>query len=115
MGDTITAQGRNGQVRFDGKTVTITREGFAARATHGRGEKSIPLRHVAGVQLKPVALLTTGFIQFTVPGELASSKQKGSRTFDATKDENAVVFTKKHEPEFIALRDAIQAAIADLA
>ena len=114
MAGTITAKGRNGQVSFDGKTVTITREGFAARATHGRSEKSIPLRQIAAVQFKPVSMLTTGYIQFTVPGEMTTSKAKGSRTFDATKDENSVVFLKKQEEEFHALKQAIQSAIADL-
>ncbi len=114
MVNTVTAQGRNGQIAFDGKTVTIAREGFAARATHGRGEKMLSLRQIAAVQLKPVSLLTAGYIQFTVPGEVSNNKSKGGRTFDAPKDENSVVFLKKQEPEFIALRNAIQTAIADL-
>ena len=113
MSEALTAKGRNGQVTFDGKTVTITREGAAARLTHGRGEKMLALRQIAAVQLKPVGLLTAGYIQFTIPGELGNERQKGSRTFDATKDENSVVFLKKSEPEFIALRDAVRAAIAD--
>lgn len=114
MAEVIAAQGRNGQVSFDGKTVTITREGFAARVSHGRGEKSIPLRQIAAVQMKPVSLMTTGFIQFTVPGEISSKVQKGGRGLDAASDENAVLFLKKQEPDFVALRDAVQAAIAEL-
>lgn len=114
MSEVIAASGRNGQVEFDGKTVTIRREGFAARASHGRGDKMLPIRQIAGVQLKPVAMLTAGFIQFTVPGEMSSRNRKSGRTLDATKDENAVVFLKKDEPDFVALRDAIQRAIADL-
>ncbi|RLK47616.1 DUF4429 domain-containing protein [Microbacterium telephonicum] len=114
MSETVTANGRNGQVTFDGKTVTIAREGFAARASHGRGEKSIPIRQIAAVQFKPNALTTVGFIQFTVPGEQSSRTSKGGRTMDAAKDENAVLFAKKAEPEFIALRDAVRAAIAEL-
>lgn len=110
----ITAKGRNGQVAFDGKMVTITREGFAARATHGRGEKMLALRQIAAVQLKPVSLMTAGYIQFTIPGEMSNNQGKGGRTFDATKDENSIVFLKKQEPEFIALRNAIQRAIAEL-
>jgi len=112
--DTITAKGRNGQVTFDGKTVTIQREGAAARATHGRGDKMIALRQISAIQLKPVSLMTSGYIQFTVPGELSNNKGKGGRTIDAAKDENAVLFLKKQEPEFVALRNAIQTAIADL-
>lgn len=110
---TIDAAGRNGQIVFDGKTVTIRREGFFGRAGHGRGEKSIPLGHIAGVQLKPSGALTNGFFQLTVPGEISSTRaSKGSRTMDAAKDENAVIFTKKQQSEFEELRDAIVSAIA---
>lgn len=112
--ETITAEGRNGQVTFDGKTVTITREGFAARATHGRGEKSIPIRQIAAVQFKPNSFATVGFIQFTVPGEMSNNRGKGGRGIDAAKDENAVLFPKKVEADFVALKEAVQAAIADL-
>jgi len=111
---TISAKGRNGQVTFDGKAVTIKREGLAARATHGRGEKAIPLRHITGIHMKPVSLLTTGFIQFTVPGEISDHAGKGARTFNAAKDENSVVFLKSQEPAFAALRTAIQSALIDL-
>lgn len=114
MTDVLVAKGRNGQIKFDGRTVTITREGFAARASHGRGEKMIPLRQIAGVQFKPVAMLTTGYIQFTVPGEISSHKKKGSRTMDAASDENAVIFLKKQQPEFEAIRTAIQSALAEV-
>lgn len=111
----IAAHGRNGQVYFDGKTVTIKREGFAGRAMHGRGDKSIALRHIAGIQMKPVSMMTVGFIQFTVPGEVsATTAQKGKRGLVAAEDENSVLFLKKQEPEFVALRDAIQNAIAEL-
>lgn len=112
--DTITATGRNGQITFDGKTVTITREGAAARATHGRGEKLIPLRQITAVQFKPVSLLTAGYIQFTVPGEVSNNKGKGARTFDASKDENSVLFLKKNEDDFAALKKAVQSALAAL-
>jgi hypothetical protein len=111
---TITANGRNGQVTFDGKTVTISREGLAARASHGRGEKSIPIRQIAAVQFKPNSLTTAGFIQFTVPGEMSNNRGKGGRTIDAAKDENAVLFSKKVEEDFVALKNAVQRAIADL-
>lgn len=114
MTEQITAKGRSGEVSFDGKTVTIRREGAAARFMHGRGDKMLSLRQIAAIQLKPVSMMTLGYIQFTVPGEMSNNKRKGSRTFDAAKDENAVTFLKKQEPDFIALRDAVQAAIAEL-
>lgn len=87
---------------------------MAARATHGRGSKAIALRHITVVQLKPVSALTAGYIQFSVPGEISDNKNKGARTMNAAKDENAVLFLKKNEQEFVALRDAIQSAMAEL-
>ncbi|HWU28024.1 MAG TPA: DUF4429 domain-containing protein [Microbacterium sp.] len=111
----IEAAGRNGQIHFDGKTVTIRREGFFGRAGHGRGEKMIPIRQIAGVQMKPSGALTNGFIQLAVPGEISTTKAlKGGRTMDAANDENAVIFTKKQQPQFEALRDAIRDAVAAL-
>lgn len=114
MQEVITAHGRNGQVEFDGKTVTIKRDGNLARMSHGRGDKMLAVRQIAAVQLKPVSMLTAGYIQFTVPGETSNHKQKGGRTFDAAKDENSVIFLKKQEPDFVRLRDAIVRAIAEL-
>ncbi len=115
MAESLAAHGRNGQVYFDGNTVTIKREGFAARVSHGRGDKSIPVRHISAVQFKPVTLMTVGFIQFTVPGEIATTTaQKGARGMDAAADENSVLFTKKQQPEFIALRDALQSAMSEI-
>lgn len=112
--ESISAKGHNGQVYFDGKTVTIRREGALARANHGRGDKTIHMRHIAGVQFKPAGSLTNGFIQFTVPGEISGRSSKGGRTIDAAKDENAVIFLKKHQQEFDALREAINSAVAEL-
>lgn len=113
MTDVLNANGRNGQIYFDGKTVTIKREGFLARSTQGRGDKMIPLRHIAGIQLKPAGALSNGYIQFSVPGEMSNRNAKGGRTMDATRDENAVIFLKKQQADFEILRDAIQGAIAE--
>ena len=110
----LTAKGRNGQISFDGKTITIKREGMAARLSHGRSDKVLMLRNISAIQLKPVSLLTVGYIQFTVPGEMSNNKRKSSRTFDASKDENSVLFLKNQQPEFETLRNVIQAALADL-
>lgn len=110
----IEAVGRNGQIQFDGKTVTIRRDGFFGRGVHGRGEKTLFLRQIGGVQLKPSGALTNGFFQLTIPGEIATTRAaKGSRTFDAANDENAVIFNKKQQPLFEALRAAIVGALAD--
>ncbi len=114
MAEVLAAKGRNGQITFDGKSITITRDGFAARSTHGRSEKVIPIRQISGIQFKPNGGLTIGFIQFTLPGEMSNRATKGRRTLDASRDENAVTFTKSAEADFVTLKNAVQSAIADL-
>jgi hypothetical protein len=105
------ARGRNGVVAFDGHFVTINRKGFLARASIGKGEKRIPLGSISAVQLKPAGPMMNGFIQFTVPGGNERRSKFGHQTFDATKDENSVMFTKAQMPQFLALRGEIEQAI----
>ncbi|MFC9941261.1 DUF4429 domain-containing protein [Nocardiopsis alba] len=107
----ITAHGYMGAtVTFDGQWVSITRHG-AQRMTHGRGEKQLHISQISAVQMKPPAMLTNGFIQFTIAGGMERQSQKGGRTYQAAKDENSVIFLKKHYPEFVQLRDAVAEAI----
>jgi tetratricopeptide (TPR) repeat protein len=57
----VHAKGHNGQVHFDGVYVTITRKGFLARTSVGKGEKRIPLTAISAVQWKPPGALVNGF------------------------------------------------------
>lgn len=108
----ITAHGYMGAtVEFDGQWVTITRHG-AQRITHGRGEKRLHIGQISAVQLKPPAMLTNGFIQFTISGGQERQAAKGGRTMQAAQDENSVIFTKKTYGEFQQLRQAVEDAIA---
>lgn len=106
------AKGVNGQLSFDGTTVTITREGFLARSTHGRSEKAYPVRSIGAVQVKPANALINGYIQLSVSGETSKKSIGIGKSYDAAKDENAVIFTKKQAPAFDAIKQAIQAAQA---
>jgi hypothetical protein len=108
----VEVKGHNGTVIFDGDFVTIRRSGFMARATIGKGEKRIPLGSIAAVQWKPAGAMMNGFISFTLGGGNETRSRFGSQTFDATKDENSVVFVKKQMPEFDALRNEVEQAIA---
>lgn len=106
----ITVKGRNGTITFDGQAVTITREGFLARASQGRGEKWIPLTSITAVQLKPNGL-KAGYVEFTIAGgnELHNRRSTSSQR---AQNENVVLFGKKVEAEMRALVQAIQTAIA---
>lgn len=103
--------GQGGQITFDGQYVTITRKGFLARATHGKGEKRLHISQISAVQWKPAGAMVNGFIQFTVPGGNEVRGRMGSQTSNAAKDENSVIFTKAQMPEFEKLRATLDAAI----
>ena len=89
----LTAKGRNAIVQFDGRMLTIRKIGS------GQGGKSIPVRHIAGVQMKKADWLTSGHIAFTLTGE---------------SDPDTVVFGKGQADEFQDLHAAVMAALASL-
>lgn len=102
----LTAKGVNGQLEVEGDWVTIKRKGAMAKLTQGmKGEKRIPIANVTSVQFKPANRVTNGYIQFSMTG---SSENKGGIR-DATKDENSVMFQKKAMPDFIAVREHVEA------
>lgn len=104
----IEAKGHNGQVRFDGNNVTISRKGVLGFLTQGlKGDKVIRITSITSVQFKKVGMITSGYIQFSLMG---GSEAKGG-VFDATQDENTVMFVKKQEKDFERIRDAVQAAL----
>lgn len=105
------AEGHGGQVQFDGTAVTITRRGFLARATRGKGDKRIPLRAITAVQWKPAGPMVNGYIQFTIGGGNEVRSRMGRQTLDAAHDENSVLFTRKQQPDFERLRAAVEAAL----
>lgn len=107
----ITAKGHTGTVVFDGAFVTIRRTGALARMSVGKGEKRIPLAAVTAVQWKQPGALVNGFISFTLAGGNEARSSFGRQTIDAVGDENSVVVLKKHVPQFLALREAVEAAI----
>jgi hypothetical protein len=101
------AKGYNGQVRLEGDWLTIERKGLG-RIGHSKGDRRIPLASITAVQLRPAGRLANGFIRFSVPG---SPEARGGLQ-NATKDENAVVFTRGHAAEFESLREAVEEYIA---
>lgn len=108
----ISAKGHNGTVHFDGRFVTIERSGFLARASVGKGEKRIPVRSIQAVQWKPPGALVNGYIEFTVGGGNENRSRFGAATTDAAKNENAVLVTRQQMNAFLALRDAVEDAMA---
>jgi len=103
---------------FDGKNggtvelletvLVIRRKGIASTLAHGlKGEKRIPYGSITSVQFKEPGM-TTGYIQFGVRG----GREGRGGVWDATTDENTVLFTKPAADEFQRLRDLVEARIS---
>jgi hypothetical protein len=86
----VTAKGVNVTVSFDGRLVTINRQ-TATRKT----EKQIPVSSITAVQWKEPSRFRPGHLEFVVPGD----------------KDNETTFMRKSSTEFLALRDAVQAAL----
>jgi hypothetical protein len=108
----LEAKGHNGQVIFDGTTITITRKGALGRLGAGKGSIALPVGQVTSVRFKDAGPVMNGYIQFSVAGRTERRSNFGSQTNDAAHDPNSVIFTRKQREQFAGLRDAVQAAIA---
>ncbi len=87
-------KGINGQLELYEDKIIIRRKGALAKMTQGffKGDKTIYINQITGIQVKPGTLWTNGYIQITVPGGIESKK---GLLDDATLDENTVAFTSK--------------------
>jgi hypothetical protein len=112
MATVVKAKGRGAQLSYDGSVVTIHHKGFLARTTRHRGDKRIPIASIDAVRWKPAGSLVNGYISLKLGGAIEPKSAFGGRTIDAAKDENSVLFTKRHQPEFEKIRDEIEAGIA---
>ncbi|MBW4079230.1 MAG: DUF4429 domain-containing protein [Acidobacteria bacterium] len=108
---TVTATSHAGQIIFDGAAVTILRKGRRGGFTVGKGEKVIPISSISAIDWKPAGAVIVGFIGFTIAGALENRERFGGRSMGAVKDQNSVVFAKRHESDFETLRQAIQKAV----
>jgi hypothetical protein len=103
ISEDLHAKGVNGQITISGDWLTIERKGFG-RLGHSKGDRRIPLASITAVQVRPAGTFVNGFVKFTIPG---SPELRGGLT-NASKDENAVTFKKKHRAEFDAVRARVE-------
>jgi len=98
--------GVNGQLELYTDKVIIKRKGALAKMTQGffKGEKTIYLKQITGIQIKWAGTFINGYIQFTVPGGIENKKG----IMDATKDENTVVFAKKNNELVNNIKEKIE-------
>lgn len=100
--------GVNGQLEVTQTKVIIKRKGILAKMTQGlKGDKEIQIKQISSIQFKKASALTNGYIQFSFSG----SKEDKGGLFDATQDENSVMFSKKQMPEFEKAKELIETQI----
>lgn len=105
------AKGVNGQLEFTGTKVIIKRKGMLAKMTQGlKGDKEIQVKQISSIQFKPAGAFTNGFIQFSFSG----GKENKGGLFDATQDENSVMFNKKQLKDFEKIKNAIEEKINEM-
>ena len=107
------AKGLGGRAIFNGETITITRESHAVRRRHGSGDMVIPLRRVIGVTFHKPNFWHHGAIRFKIEGDTPPFRLlKGGPASEAFMDPYGMRFLKKHQAEFEAIKDSVNAAIA---
>ncbi|MGM0806477.1 MAG: DUF4429 domain-containing protein [Bacillota bacterium] len=105
------ANGINGQLEVSGSKIVIRRKGIMSKLTQGiKGDKEILIKQITSIQFKPGGNLTNGFIQFAFSG----GKENKGGIMDAVHDENTIMFKKKQNPEFEAIKQAIEEKINEL-
>lgn len=82
-------KGVDGYLKVYEDKIEIVPKGIIAFLNKGlKGTKTIPYSSIKAIQFKKSGILTSGYIQFTIPG--GNESKKG--LFDAVKDENTFLF-----------------------
>jgi hypothetical protein len=108
----LSVKGVNGQLELLNDKVRIRRKGGMAVFTHGlKGDKEILLSSISSIQFRPPGAMTNGFIQFAFHG----GKEAKGALFQATQDENSIMFSTAQLPAFQQMKQAIEQQRAKLA
>jgi len=104
-------KGLNGQLEMTESVIRIKRKGAMALLTQGlKGNKEILISQISSIQFKKASSFFRGFIQFAFVG---GQEAKGG-IFQATQDENTVMFRVSQQPAFEAFRDELQKRITGM-
>lgn len=107
----MTAKGISGQLELLESKVRIKREGVGSLFLHGMvGEKEILIKQISSIQLKKAGRFTSGYIQFSFLG--GQEAKRG--IFQATQDENTLMFRSDQQSAFVSLKQAIEDRLASL-
>jgi len=102
------AKGINGQIELYSNKVRIIRKGIVGFLTQGlKGDKEILISSITSIQFKKAGGLTNGYVQFAFMG----GKDAKGGIFQATHDENSVMFKPKQQPEFERIKEEIEKRI----
>jgi len=106
----LSANGHNGQLELLENRIRITRKGSLGFLSHGySGAREIQIDQISSINFKPAGNFANGYIQFTFLG----GTQVKSGIQEASRDENAVIFLKKHQTDFEKIKDAVEEKIRD--
>lgn len=103
----IKMKGVNGILELYEDKVTIKRVGLVSKLTQGftKGDKTIYIRNISGIDFKEGGNFVNGYIQFTLSG--GNEKISGG-AFQATKDENTVMFKKSDNNVALKIKREIE-------
>ena len=99
------ALGIGGQLELLENKVRIKRKGaLAFMSGKGfKGDKEIFIKDISSIQFKKAGFTTNGYIQFAFYG---GQETKGG-IWNATKDENTIMFNSSHQKEFEEIKSMI--------
>ena len=104
----IEANGVNGQMKLGEGYVEISKKGVLGFMTQGfKGVKKIAIKQITSIQFKNAGTFTNGYMQIAFIG---GQESKGG-LFNATQDENTVVFNKKQQSDFERIKEKIELII----
>ena len=99
------ARGVNGQIELFKDRIRIKRKGIIGFLSQGlKGDKDILISSISSIQFKTANILTNGYIQFAFMG----GKEAKGGLFQASQDENSVMFRTTQQSAFENIKSAIE-------
>ena len=107
--ETITARGIGGEIEAYHNKIILRPKGLLGVVAKGlKGDKTIFIKDISSIQFKNAGSLTNGYIQFAFHG----GKEAKGGLFQATQDENTIMFKKSQQEDFEKVRDFIEGIIS---
>lgn len=111
MNPTYTMKGPKDILEVFEHKLTIAPAGALGFLSKGvRGKKEIPFTSIVAIQFKEANFVTSGYLQFTIPG---GNESKGG-VFAAAQDENTFMFAKKKDNAIaLEIKDYVDSAVQE--